>query len=146
MLQGANIVGHQHSFKLVTKEWIEACILQGKWVSEDSFMPEIVKNNQSLSSEDVAKYRRQQYAVKRGLFKNMTFTIKEDDYPDVPEDEGQMIITSFGEFASKEEIIEHMHRQIIENGGKIVPASSKHSSHFIIIEDGVNNKIWEMLG
>jgi BRCT domain, a BRCA1 C-terminus domain len=57
-----------------------------------------------------------------------------------------MIVTSFGEFANKEEIIEHMHRQIIENGGKIVPATSKHSSHYIIIEDGVESKIWEMIG
>jgi len=32
-----------------------------------------------------------------------------------------MIITSFGEFETKEEIFEHMTQLIIENGGKIVP-------------------------
>ncbi len=45
-----------------------------------------------------------------------------------------MITTSFGEFANREEIIEHMHRTIIENGGKVVPGSA----HYVITEDGMS--------
>jgi hypothetical protein len=54
-----------------------------------------------------------------------------------------MIMTSFGEFANREEVLDHMHRTIIENGGKVVPASGAGSSHYIVTEDGMNKKIWE---
>ena len=64
---------------------------------------------------------------------NMTFAIRDDFYID-PTSSQEMIVTSFGEFANREEILDHMHRTIIENGGKVVPGSS----HYIITEDGMN--------
>jgi BRCT domain, a BRCA1 C-terminus domain len=75
----------------------------------------------------------------------MTFTLREDSYQECPTVKG-MLRTSFGEFADKEEIFEHMTRQIIENGGKVVPQNSKQASHFIVTEDGQIPQIWELLG
>lgn len=83
--------------------------------------------------------RRQNYSVKRGLFKNQTFAISEDSFAN----EGA-IVTTFGEFDSKEELMEHMIRQIIENGGKVVDDKTK--SHYIVTEDGTHQKIWDLLG
>ncbi len=48
--------------------------------------------------------------VKRALFKNMTFTLREDSYDDCPTNSNGMLVTSFGEYANKEEIFEHMTR------------------------------------
>jgi hypothetical protein len=77
----------------------------------------------------------------------MTFTLREDAYEDCPINfSNQMLITSFGEFANKEEIFEHITRQIIENGGKVVPMQSKHASHYLVTEDGQVPKIWEIIG
>jgi hypothetical protein len=76
--------------------------------------------------------------VKRGLFKNKTFAIKDDCYPD----EGP-ISTSFGEFDSKSILIEDIIRKIIENGGKVV--NGMHRSHYIITEDGEDPKIWDQM-
>jgi hypothetical protein len=74
-----------------------------------------------MSSEEISR-RNRQYTVKRALFKNKTFTFREDSYEEVKkEPQSGMIVTSFGEFESKEEIFEHMTQLIIENGGKIVP-------------------------
>ena len=141
------IVGHSHTFKLVTKEWLEACLLKGCRMPEENYIPNVVQTNQSLSAEDVAKFRKQQYVVKRGLFKNMTFTLRDDAYDNSPVNPSNgMLITSFGEFENKEEIFEHMTRQIIENGGKVVPQQTKKSSHFIVTEDGQIPQIWELLG
>jgi hypothetical protein len=63
----------------------------------------------------------------------MTFAIRDEQYVD-PETPDDLIQTSFGEFANREEILDHMHRTIIENGGKVVPGSS----HYVITEDGMN--------
>jgi hypothetical protein len=125
------IVGHSHSMKVVTKDWLIACIREGAKVKEDGFLPEVAVTNNLLRSEDINKHRKNAYNVKRGLFKNMTFAIKEDCYDS---DQGVTIVTSFGEFESKEEIIEYMTRAIFENGGKVVP----HSAHYIITEDGAD--------
>ena len=77
----------------------------------------------------------------------MTFTLRDDAYEDCPINfSNQMLITSFGEFANKEEIFEHITRQIIENGGKVVPMQSKHASHYLVTEDGQVPKIWEIIG
>jgi hypothetical protein len=77
----------------------------------------------------------------------MTFTLREDSYDDCPTNPANgMLITSFGEFADKEEVFEHMTRQIIENGGKVVPQHSKHASHYIVTEDGQIPQIWELIG
>ncbi len=43
------IVGHSHTIKLVTKDWLEACLLQGKRVGEEEFYPEVAKNNDSMN-------------------------------------------------------------------------------------------------
>ena len=52
----------------------------------------------------------------------MTFTLRDDAYDNCRANLGTgMLMTSFGEFENKEEIFEHMTRQIIENGGKVVP-------------------------
>lgn len=63
----------------------------------------------------------------------MTFAIRDDFYID-PSSSDDLIVTSFGEFSNRDEIIEHMHRTIIENGGKVVPGLA----HYIITEDGMN--------
>ncbi len=75
--------------------------------------------------------RRQNYSVKRGLFKNHTFAINEDSFAT----EGA-IVTTFGEFDSREDLMEHMIRSIIENGGKVVDDKTK--SHYIVTEDGTH--------
>lgn len=65
------------------------------------------------------KYRRQKYNVKRNLFKNMTFAIREDTLPEVSK-EVATIVTSYGEFESRDAMIEYMARTIIENAGRVV--------------------------
>ncbi len=71
----------------------------------------------------------------------MTFIIREDCY----EDNSNQILTTFGEFTNKEELIEHMTRTIIENGGKVIPASTGGKCHYIVTEDGFVNNIWEQM-
>lgn len=74
------------------------------------------------------RFRKQQYNVKRGLFKNHTFVINED---------------TIEENEDKADYIENMIRNIIENGGKVIPNGS---SHYVIQEDGFDPAIWNNLG
>jgi hypothetical protein len=39
----AKIIGHSQNIKVVTKEWLEECLVQGMHVSEESFMPELAQ-------------------------------------------------------------------------------------------------------
>ena len=146
--QGQTIVGHSHSIKIVTSEWLEACLMQKAKVPEEIYLPELAKTNKSLSTEEVNKFRRLQYNVKRGLFKNQTFAINEEAYlapfKDGSGEEEGPIIRSFGEFDAKEEMLERMIQLIIENGGKVVDISQK--SHYFITEDGTDSQIWNHLG
>ena len=43
-------------------------------------------------------------------------------------------------------MFEFMARNIIENGGKVLPAGTHTSSNYVIMDDGTNPKIWELLG
>lgn len=87
-------------------------------VNENDFSPEQILNNSSLSSEDIQKYRKQNYNVKRGLFLNLTFAIHEDTFP---------------ENEDKADIIENIIRNIIENGGKVIPYSkTSNKCHYAI--------------
>jgi len=67
-----------HSLKLVTPLWLEACLKQKAKVYEGEFMPEVAKSNETISQDDIHKFRRTHYNVKRGLFKNNTFAINEE--------------------------------------------------------------------
>ena len=124
---------------IVTKEWMEACFIEGKLVPEDGFTPDIAQNNSSLSTEDMQKFRKHNYNVKRGLFKGITFAIRDETFDEI--EVGQRKLTRFGEFDSKEQMIETMIRTIIENGGKVVPSQGA-TSQYIITEDGADPTIW----
>ena len=130
-------MGHSYNVKIVKKEWLEACLLQGRRVDEEAYLPEIVQNNQSLSEKDLQKIRKQ-YNVKTGLFKNMTFIINRETFPDI-----YPIIASYGEFDTKEALFEYMTRTIIENGGKVLTTNTR--SHYILTDDGADKQIWDRL-
>lgn len=49
----------------------------------------------------------------------MTFAIREDTLPEVSK-EVATIVTSYGEFESRDAMIEYMARTIIENAGRVV--------------------------
>lgn len=127
--QQQTIIGHTYSIKLVTFNWLESCLLQGKRIDEAKYEPEYACTNGTLSVEDMQRFRKQQYNVKRGLFKNHTFVINEDTFEDNDD---------------KADNIENMIRNIIENGGKVIPNGSK--CHYIIQEDGYDPAIWNTLG
>ena len=72
----AKIIGHSHNMKVVTKEWLEDCLTSGAIVSEERYLPELVQQGQSNQLEG----RKKGYIVKRGLFQNMTFAIRDEFY------------------------------------------------------------------
>ncbi len=37
----AKIIGHSHNLKVVTKEWLEQCLISGDHLSEERFIPDI---------------------------------------------------------------------------------------------------------
>ncbi|TNV81653.1 hypothetical protein FGO68_gene48 [Halteria grandinella] len=140
------IIGYGHNMKLVTIEWLEQCLVQGARVAEESFVPEVAQSNAGVSSEDIGRMRRQQYNVKRNTFNGMTFAIKQDSFGQTVANEEGIIVTSFGEFTSLDDMFEFMARNIIENGGKLLPTDTYTRSNYIIMDDGTNPKIWELLG
>jgi hypothetical protein len=139
------IVGYGHNMKLVTVEWLEQCLIQGKRVGEEEYAPEVAQSNSGVNShEDVHRMRRQQYNVKRNTFNGMTFTIKQDSFAsNIINNQEGLIATSFGEFNTLDDMFEFMARNIIENGGKVLPSDAYTRSNYIIMDDGTNPKIWE---
>ncbi|CDW73016.1 UNKNOWN [Stylonychia lemnae] len=126
--QQVKVIGQSHTFKLVTVQWLEECLLQEKWVAEDKFTPEYVKDNKTVSEEEMLRFRKQQYKAKSKLFNNITFSIQEDSFD------------ALGD--QKDIVIENMIRTIMEQGGKIIPQSKSVRSHYLICEDGSVKDIW----
>jgi hypothetical protein len=127
----------------VTPLWLEACLQQKARAYEGDFTPEVAKSNETISQDDIHKFRRTHYNVKRGLFKNNTFAINEDAYlAHLPH--GSAIEKPWGEFDTGADMIEHMARLIIENGGKVVDIT--HKSNYVITDDGTIPDIWEKVG
>lgn len=115
-------------------------------MAEEDFVPEVSQSNAGVSGEDVTRMRKQHYNVKRNTFKGMTFIIKQDSFSQVITNDEGLIQTSFGEFNNLDEMFEFMARNIIENGGKVLPPDTHISSNYIIMDDGTNPTIWEKLG
>ena len=98
----AAITTDSNLVEIVTIDWLKSCLLQQKVCSTLDYKPEIVKIHSETSKRLAATYQ-----VKKNLFNKMTFCIIEDSFYEKDGDK-------------KEEIIEMIKRQIIENGGLVL--------------------------
>eukprot|EP00347_Sterkiella_histriomuscorum_P001012 403373677 len=126
------VIGQSHTFKLVTIQWLEECLIQEKLVKEDLFTPEYVNDSKNaISEEEMLKFRRQQYKAKSSLFKNKTFSIQEEGFDYLEEE--------------KEVFLEQIIQIIMEAGGKVFSSRKMLKTHYLICEDGCLKDFWNTI-